>query len=544
MNKTYRDIFKWGDKRETKLDQGTINVIKEKFNITDDNIKQNYLLGNQEVKLEKVCQLSEKILTEFKNILGVDNVQIDDYSRANHSYGKYFADLLKLRMGDIPTPPDAVLFPRTDDEIEKILTICSVNKIAVTPIGGQSSVTRGVETPKHGVSLDLTKHLNKVLEVNEINLTARVQTGIYGPVFEEYLNTFGTKFSCGHFPQSFEYSTVGGWVATKGAGQASTAYGKIEQMVLSMKVITPNGVIHTKTYPASAQGWDINQCFMGSEGTLGVITEVTIKIRKFRPSQTKYASFIFKDFDLAVTAMRTTMQNGIGVPHLFRISDPEETEIAFKTNNFDGTLSDKFLNALAYRTGNRCLMFVAVEGNHSYTSQVIKSIKKIAKKNGAFSLSAKPTKKWLDQRYSSAYLRDPLMDMGIMTDTLETAVMWNDLVPLWYAVRNYLKKRDKIVVMVHISHVYENGANLYFTFLSPMKKGDELKDYTEFHKGIIETIHANKGSLSHHHGVGRTLAPWMEKELGKDSLELMQAVKNHLDPNGIMNPGNTLGLMS
>ena len=139
-------------------------------------------------------------------------------------------------------------------------------------------------------------------------------------------------------------------------------------------------------------------------------------------------------------------------------------------------------------------------------------------------------------------LRDPLMDMGIMTDTLETAVMWDNLIPLYTAVRKYLKSRGKTVAMVHISHVYQNGANLYFTFLSPMKKNDEINDYLLFHKGLVDTIHENKGSLSHHHGVGRTMAPWMEKELGPESIKLMQAIKNHLDPNGIMNPGNTLGL--
>jgi len=540
--KTYRDIFKWGDKRETKIDKGTLNVIRDKFGYAKDDFQQKHLFGDKEVKLQKESSLDSIILKELTIIVGEDNIQTDDYSRANHAYGKYYADLLKLRLENIPTPPDAVLFPKSDDDIIKILEICNKNNIAITPFGGHSSVTRGVETPKGGISLDLTKHLNKVIEVNEINSTTTVQSGMYGPAFEEYLNTYGDKYSCGHFPQSFEYSTVGGWVAAKGAGQASTGYGKIEDMILSLKVITPNGLINTKTYPASAQAWDLHKTFLGSEGTLGVITEVTMKIRKFRPKQTKHASFIYKDFESAVNAMRTVMQSGIGLPHLFRISDPEETEIAFKTQDFDDTFADKVLNTVGYRSSKRCLMFVAVEGGESYTKQVISSIKKIAKKNGAFSIGGKPTKKWLDQRYSSAYLRDPLMDLGIMTDTLETAVMWENLFPVWNAVRKYLKSRDKTVVMVHISHVYENGANLYFTFLSPMKKGDELNEYTEYHKGIIETIHANKGSLSHHHGVGRTLAPWMENELGKESLKLMQAIKNHLDPKGIMNPGNTLGL--
>ncbi|HAF31226.1 MAG TPA: FAD-binding oxidoreductase [Bacteroidales bacterium] len=538
--KTYRDIYKWGDKRETKIDQGTINVIKEKFGFTDSELQQTHLLGNQIVKLDKTCQISQNIIDQFIKIVGEENLKTDDFSRANHSYGKYYRDLLKLRKEEIPTPPDAVIYPKSDEDIEKILEICNKNQISVTPIGGQSSVTRGVETPLGGISLDLTKHLNKVLELNEINSTVTVQSGMYGPAFEEYLNQ--RSFSCGHFPQSFEYSTVGGWVAAKGAGQASTGYGKIEDMVLSLKAITPNGTIHTKTYPASAQGWDLHPVFIGSEGTLGVITEITMKIRNYRPNNTKYASFIFKDFKFAVDAMRTVMQSGIGVPHLFRISDPEETEIAFKTKNFDHTFADKFLNTLGYKSGHRCLMFVAVEGNKSYTNQVISSIKKITKRFGSFSLGASPTKKWLEQRYSSAYLRDPLMDLGIMTDTLETAVMWDNLIPLWTNVRKYLKSREKTVAMVHISHVYENGANLYFTFLSPMKKGDELNDYDEYHKGIIETIITNNGSLSHHHGVGRTLAPWMEKELGKENLKLMQAIKNQLDPKGIMNPGNTLGI--
>lgn len=538
--KTYRDIYKWGDKRETKLDQGTLNLIREKFGFTEKQLSQGTIDDSQIVSIHVEPKIDIETLKQFIEIVGEENLKSDDFSRASHAYGKCYSDLLFLRKGSIPTPPDAVIYPRNADDIVKILAICSEKNIPVTPFGGHSSVTRGVETPKGGISLDLTKHFNEVLEVNEINSTATVQSGMYGPAFENYLNDKG--FSCGHFPQSFEYSTVGGWVAAKGAGQASTGYGKIEHMVLSIKAITPKGIVETKCYPASAQGWDLHQLFAGSEGTLGVIVEVTLKIRRFTPHSTRHASFIFKNFDSAVEAMRTAMQSGIGFPHLFRISDPEETEVAFKTKGFDGTFADKLLNTLGYKNGSRCIMFVSVEGHKSYTNQVIKAIARINSKHGAFSLGAKPTRKWLEQRYSSAYLRDPLMDLGIMTDTLETAVMWDNLIPVWKAVRGYLKTRERTVVMVHISHVYENGANLYFTFLSPMKKDDELNDYLSYHKGLIDTINSNGGSLSHHHGVGRALAPWMKAQLGQESLELMQAIKNHLDPKGIMNPGGTLGL--
>lgn len=541
MGKTYRDILKWGDKRETKIDQGTLDLIHEKFGVRDTQQSESLDLGKSEVILDKKPSIDSDTLDRLASIVGVDNLSIDDFSRASHSYGKCYSDLLHLRKGNIPTPPDAVIYPRSVDEVEKIIAICNENRIAITPFGGHSSVTRGVETPLGGISLDLTKYFNKVLDVNEINSTATVQAGMFGPAFEDFLNQRG--FSCGHFPQSFEYSTVGGWVAAKGAGQASTGYGKIEHMILSIKAVTPAGVIETKCFPASAQGWDLHHLFAGSEGTLGVIVEVTMKIRKYMPQNTKHASFIFKDFDSAVNAMRTAMQSGVGFPHLFRISDPEETEVAFKTKGFEGTFADKVLHTLGYKTGSRCLMFVSVEGSKTYGKQVIKSIGRINAKHGSFALGAKPTRKWLEQRYSSAYLRDPLMDMGIMTDTLETAVMWNDLISLWQAVRDYLKTREKTVVMVHISHVYENGANLYFTFLSPVSKGDEFNDYHSYHKGLIDTINANGGSLSHHHGVGRALAPWMESHVGKNNLALMQAVKNHLDPKGIMNPGGTLGLV-
>lgn len=540
MSTTYRDILKWGDKREHKVDKPTLNLIKEKFSLTDQDINNTYKTGNNEVKVTKECKLDAKIIEQLTAIVGTENIATDDIARASHAYGKCYTDLLHLRNGNIPTPPDAVVYPRNTDDVVSIVKICNEHNIAITPFGGSSSVTRGVETPKGGISLDMTKHFNSVIEVNEINSTATVQSGMYGPAYEDYLNERG--FTCGHFPQSFEYSTVGGWLAARGAGQASTGYGKIEHMVLAVKAVTPAGVIDTKCYPASAQGWDLHQLFAGSEGTLGVIVEVTMKIRKHLPQNTKHASFVFKNFETAVEAMRIVMQSGIGLPHLYRISDPEETEVAFKTKGFDGTLADRVLNMLGYKSGERCLMFVAVEGAKGYTKQVIGSLKKITRKRGGFFIGASPTKKWLEQRYSSAYMRDPLMDLGIMTDTLETAVMWDKLIPVWSAVRSYLKSRPKTVVMVHISHVYENGANLYFTFLSPMKREDDVKEYLEYHKGLIDTINQSGGSLSHHHGVGRALAPWMEKQLGAENMKLMQAIKNHLDPKGIMNPGNTLGL--
>lgn len=540
MDFTYREILKWGDKREHQIDPLMLKVIKDKFGFKDSDLTTKHLPGSQVVKLEKASSLKPPQLDLLRSIVGDENLHYDDFSRAKFSCGKFYGELLDLRLNLVPHPPDAVVAPRNGDELAEIISFCNRERIPVIPAGGQSSVTGALQTPLGGIALDLTKHLNRIVKINAINKTVTVQTGIYGPALEEELNRQG--YTCGHFPQSFEYSTVGGWIAARGAGQASTGYGKIEDMVLALKAVTPAGIIETREFPKTAQGWDVFRLFIGSEGTLGVITEATLNIHNYKPENTSYASFIFKSFEQAVTSMQKIIQSEYGKPHLFRISDPDETDIAFKTSGFDNSLSDKVLKSLGFLPGKRSLMFVAVEGDKDYTKFVLGKIKGTARKGKGMFIGRSPVIKWLNQRYSSSYMRDPLMDLGIMSDTLETAVTWENLLKVWSAAHAWVKLRPMTVFMIHISHVYESGANLYFTFLSPMEKGNERNDFTAFHKGLVNTIVDNGGSLSHHHGVGRVLAPWMEGHLGKTSMEALAAVKKHFDPNNIMNPGQTLGL--
>jgi len=543
MGNNYRSIFKWGDpSHEEKLNKDLINYLKEKFKLSPSDLNEKYSPGIEEIKLKKISKLPPSIIKSFKRIVGDDNVIIDDYDRAYHSYGKFYLDLLKLRLGKIDSPPDAVIYPREENDIIKILKICNNKDIPITPFGGHSSVTRGVETPKGGISLDLTRYFNKIITINEINSTVTVQSGIYGPDLENYLNNYGDGYTCGHFPQSFEFSTVGGWVATRSAGQLSSGYGKIEDIVLSLKMISPIGIIESIDYPASALGPDIDQMIIGSEGCFGIITEVTLKIRRYLPKNRKLLSFIFKDYSNAITTLRKVSQGQFGSPYLFRLSDPEETDVSFRFKGKDKTLTDKILQILGYKPLKRCLMFASVEGDYDYTRLVSWKIKHIAKKAGGQYIGAYPTKQWLLQRYSSSYLRDPLMDLGIMTDTLETSCTWENILPLWFGVRNYIKERPNTICMTHISHCYENGANLYFIFLSPIKKEDPINDFSNFHAGIIDTIKKNHGSLSHHHGIGKLLAPWMSMEIGVKGIGLLQSIKDYIDPKGVMNPGKTLGL--
>jgi alkyldihydroxyacetonephosphate synthase len=532
VEKTYRDIFKWGEfGKEEELNPHVIEFLQKALNV---DVSKKQKQGNAIVQLDKPCSLSPEVIEQFASICGAENVSTTDVDRAKHGIGRFYLDSLKARDCVIDYPPDAVLYPRNETEIVNILAICEELDIAVIPVGARSSVTRALEATRGGVSLDLTKHFKRILKFSEINSSVTVEAGIMGPVLENFLNKNG--YTCGHFPQSFEFSTPGGWVAARGAGQASTGYGKAEDMLLSLRMVSPKGVLVTKDYPTESTGPELDRFLAGSEGIFGAITQVTLKIRKYNPENSAKSSFIFRDFENAVAAMRDVMHGQFGFPHFFRLQDPEETELSFQMAGMSGGVEDMFLKLLGYNPNNRSLMHVIVEGDRDYTRLVMRKVAQVAMRYGAFETGKKPVDKWLAQRYSSAYLREPFMDIGVRLDTIETSVSWENLIHLWSSVRTYIKSRQNTFCLVHISHCYENGANLYFIFLSKMDTDNEIQSFTTFHKGIIESIHKNGGSLSHHHGIGKMLRPWLESEIGSIGKGMISAVKNYLDPKGIMNP--------
>ncbi|TGN19694.1 FAD-binding oxidoreductase [Leptospira idonii] len=534
-----RNVYKWGSPDvEEKLPSHTLSFVETQFPV-DSDFKSNFPKGHIDLKPLKKSKITPQSLAKFKKIVGVNSFHLDPFVRARHSIGKFYSEIYNARFGTVNDTVDVVLTPKTEKEVEQIVTLANQLKIPIIPFGAGSSVTKALQAPNGGISIDLSL-MDKVIEFNAIDGTVTTQAGIYGPALEAFLNEKG--YTCGHFPQSFEFSTVGGWIAAKGAGQASTGYGKMEDILLAVTAITPNGKIESKPYPAAAIGPDLFRLFLGSEGSFGVITSATLKIRKFKPENSTKGSFIFKNFESAVETMREVMQGGFGKPHFFRIQDPEETDISFKMSGLQGGKEDKFLSFIGYKANERSLMHVIVDGDPDYSKFVFNKIKKIAKRRGAFSTGKSPVEKWLHQRYSSAYLRDYLMDEGVRIDTIETAVTWSELYALWSNTRSYVKSFPNTSCMVHISHAYETGANLYFIFISPMDTKNELDSFAKFHKGLIDTIHQNGGSLSHHHGIGRLLSPWMKSELGENGLQLLSAIKKSFDPKGIMNPGGLLGL--
>ncbi len=542
---SYRSILKWGDPAYNKIpNENLFKMVKETFSLSDDDFKEHQNLGLEEVKFDIPIKLEEKDLNFFRELLGSEYVKTDDYSRLSVAYGKTMYDLLRLRNKVVENIPDAVLYPNSKEEIEEIVKYCNQEKIPIYVYGGGSSVTRGVECVKGGISLDIRPRFNKVVSFNEIDQVITVEAGMSGPKLEDILNRAPELFNaeraytCGHFPQSFEYSVVGGWVVTRGAGQNSTYYGKIEDLVLGQVYATPSGVVTTDSYPAKATGPDVDQIMMGSEGAFGILTHVTLRFFKLRPENHFRFSFMFPNWEIAQKAAREIMQEECGYPSVFRLSDPEETEVMMRLYGIQDTILNSYMKLRGYKE-NKCLLLGFTDGERGFCRNVYKKIKKICRRNKGLWLTGIPVKAWEKGRFTDPYLRDSLQDFGIMLDTLECTVNWSNMNQVYRDVRAYCKSRPQTICMTHMSHVYPQGANLYFIFIARMTSLEEFKDY---HSGILNSIQKSKATMSHHHGIGKMFAPWLEGQIGSEQMKIFKSLKNHFDPNNIMNPGGTLGL--
>lgn len=545
---SYRSIFRWGDPEFFKWPKESLyNLMKETFKMTDDDFKQY----NDDIGFDKVenlgfpCKLDKKHIDALKAIVGDEFVTTDDYARLSVAYGNTAYDLLRLRHKRIDSIPDVVVYPDTTEQVEKIVAYVTEHKIPLYVYGGGSSVTRGVEPIKGGITLDMRKRFNKVISFNEVDQTITVQAGMSGPCLEETLHNapklFGAKraYTCGHFPQSFEFSSVGGWVVTRGAGQNSTYYGTIADIVLSQRYATPIGVIKTSHYPREATGPSVNQIMMGSEGTFGVLTEVTLKVFRWMPENRKRFSYMFKNWEVAMQAAREMMQCECGYSSVFRLSDPEETSLMLKLYNVDDTPLAPLLDKLGYKDMERCMFLGFTDGEKGFSANVARNIAKIALKHGALPMTGYVTKSWEKGRFNDPYLRDTLMDFGICTDTLECTVNWSNMAQVHRDVRKVCHALPNTVVTTHMSHCYPQGANLYFIFITRMSDEDEFKAY---HTTILDAIQKSGAAISHHHGIGKMFAPWLEYSLGEKEFGIFKVLKDYFDPDYNLNPGGTIGL--
>lgn len=507
----------------------------------------------QDIELEDPS-IGTATLRSLESIVGREYVSTEKYARLTHSMGKGYRDLIRIRKGIVPNPPDAVIFPADEEQVRRIIEFATKGNIAVIPFGGGTSVVGGVEAIRSpdsdgAVSLDL-KRMDEILRIDPVSLTAVVQAGIGGPKLEEWLNNAG--YTLGHFPQSFEFSTMGGWVATRGAGQKSTRYGKIERMVESLRLVSPRGLIETREAPAFATGPEMRHLLMGSEGVYGVITQVTVRIHLL-PEVIDHRGVLFRDLTQGLRAIRKMMQEGLR-PSTVRLSDQAETRSMLALSrdppgafgSLKRGLGIWLVKRRGYSLSTGCMMILGFEGRLSQVDQERSRTIQICKREGGIHLGRSPGESWYSERFELPYLRDVLIDHGLMVDTLETCTNWENLENLYTGVKGAIqegiaKRGIRGLVLCHVSHAYPEGASLYFTFMAKMVKGHEIEQWIDVKRSASERIIERGGTISHHHGVGIDHSEWMRREHGEAGLEALKAVKRELDPNGIMNPSKLFG---
>jgi alkyldihydroxyacetonephosphate synthase len=399
---SYRSIFKWGTPEQIKIPRESLyKLMKKQFDLSDgdfNDYREN--LGLEEVQFDKPITLTAVQLARFEDIAGREYVRTDPYARLSVAYGKTMYDLLRIRNKIVENVPDAVIYPDSKEQIETIVAYCSAEKIPLYVYGGGSSVTRGVECTKGGVSLDMRLRFNKVINFNEIDQTITVEAGMSGPKLEETLNDavrkFGAKraYTSGHFPQSFEHSSVGGWVVTHGAGQNSTYYGCIQDIVMGQDYATPVGNIHTDRYPRKATGPDIDQIMMGSEGAFGILTHVTLKVFRHMPETIKRFSYMFKDWETGQAAAREIMQREAGYPSVFRLSDPEETSIMIHMYGVMDTPLRYLFDIKGFKLNEMCLFLGFTNGERGFSKNCAKNVHRTAKQYGGLWLSGLVCRGW------------------------------------------------------------------------------------------------------------------------------------------------------
>jgi len=470
-------------------------------------------------------------------------IQTDSEQRLLHARGQSLPDWIALRSGRIGTFPDGVAFPTNSEEIRTLLDHTRRTDTRLIPYGGGTSVV-GHINPLPGdspvVTVDLSR-LNQLVQLDEASHLATFGAGVRGPDLEATLRERG--YTLGHFPQSFEYSTLGGWIAARSSGQQSYYYGRIEDLFAGGHVETPVGSLDLPNLPASAAGPDLRQIILGSEGRLGIITQATVRVRPLPESEDFFGVF-FKDWESGVRAVRATAQAELPLS-MMRFSDSDETEanlaLTGTSRLFD--LAGRGLSWLGYGP-ERCLLIFAVTGTRQEVPRSRRQAESLFRSFGGLPTGTLAGHAWRKNRFLTPYLRNTLWECGVAVDTLETAVPWAKVLPLAQAIKSATTQSiaetgERTLVIAHLSHVYGDGASIYVTYLFRRTEDpDELLEHWQKMKtAASQVIVAHGGTISHHHGVGTDHAPYLEAEKGKIGIDVLRVMSEAVDPQGLMNPG-------
>lgn len=527
----------WGvDGHDKPIKPGATEILKSVCGMED--------VHTPPVKLEDVkvnpSKLDADDIAALKAIVGDEFFKDDHYTRVMHTYGRSYPDLLRLRLGKCEGAPDAIVYPGSEDDIAKLFEVCSERGIAVIPFGGGTSVAGGVEAMrgkfKKAISISMLR-FNKIVEIDTKAMTVTVQPGVFGPDLEAELGKWGV--TVGHFPQSFEFSTVGGWASCRSAGQESSGYGRIDKNIVGLRVVTPRGPMDIRTVPSTAAGPDPRQLFLGSEGVFGIITEITVQIHK-KPETMVFDCYFFPSFAEGIEVFRELEQNG-DMPHLARLSNEKETDFGIKQlggGNLGKTLS-RYLSLRGQSTP--CMAVFAFGGSKLQARSDREAFAMKLTGKGGVRLGPTAGMMWIKERFTSPYLRDVMMTSDIAVDTLETCTIWDNAVNLHSHIVEDMeaagqKHGTPLYLFCHVSHLYESGCSLYFTYFMKEKKGEELQQWADVKDAATNAMEKYAGTCTHHHGVGQDHAPGLLVENGDMWIEFLRYAKKFYDPAGILNP--------
>jgi alkyldihydroxyacetonephosphate synthase len=492
---------RWGDpERAAPLPESARALVDAFLGTTDTPAVEP-----QDVRLSD--PLGPTLVDELGGIVGAEHVHTDHTTRLRRTRGKSTPDLLRLRAGDGSDSPDAVVRPADAAEVAALLDWAVRRRVAVVPFGGGTSVVGGLVADRAGfagvVSLDLVR-FDRLVDVDRESMTAVLEPGLRGPEAEALLAAEG--LTLGHFPQSFEYATIGGFAVTRSSGQSSAGYGRFDSLVVGLTMVTPIGVLE-----------------LGS--SLGVVTAVRVRVRPV-PEEKVYEIWRFGSFDEGATAMRRLAQGGL-LPTVLRLSDEAETAINLSRPDRVGGES-----------AGGCVLVVGHEGEAGLVAVRRTAVAALLTELGGEPEGTEGGDGWAAGRFDGPYLRDALLDVGVLVETLETVTFWSRLQSVYDAVRAALTDAlgEQTLVLCHISHVYETGASLYFT-VATTQADDPVAHWRRAKAAASDAMLGAGASITHHHAVGRDHLPWLAEEIGPVGVEILRAVKARLDPTGILNPG-------
>jgi alkyldihydroxyacetonephosphate synthase len=473
-------------------------------------------------------------------------VSDDPLERLYHARGQSLPDWIDLRSGQLKSFPDGVAYPESEMQVKDLLEHAQRHAVRLIPYGGGTSVAGHINpeaSDEPVITVDM-RHMASLIDIDIDSRLATFEAGVSGPELESLLEPHGLML--GHFPQSFEYSTLGGWIATRSSGQQSKLYGRIEDTFAGGRMISPVGGLELLALPASAAGPDLRHLVLGSEGRFGIITQATMRVRPLPEREGFYACF-FHDWETGLDAVRDVAQAGVPVSML-RLSDAQETETTLVLSGRDRLLpwADRGLRLAGYGPG-RCLLIYGITGNGQDHGRLRRQVSSIIRSHSGLPAGGLIGEQWRRSRFRSPYLRNTLWEHGYAVDTLETAIRWSGVRQMANRVKRVLAgglvdDGEKALVFCHLSHVYADGASIYFTYLFRRAADPEetRQRWRRLKRGASEAIVDEGGTISHQHGVGVDHADYLVAEKSQLGMSVLEAARRMLDPHGVMNPGKLL----